>query len=87
MDKSKKPILDEFGSLLMGEVRDHAFWQLEHLLTGQAAAPSWKELFARYEKLKLNPEQAKIVKELLVLAVDLVRVSQISGRTATAPAA
>lgn len=69
MDRSKKPILDEFGKVLMSQVRDRACEDLQRIISGKAADKSGRELYERFRSL--SPEDAKFVQRFLVIALDL----------------
>lgn len=68
MDKSKRPILDEFGMALVTQVRDDACGFLQRLISGKMADNTSKELFKRFSNL--TPEDAALVERLLLSAVD-----------------
>ena len=68
MDRSKQPILDEFGKLLMAQVRDQTLAYLQRVLSGQTANPLSKDLSLKFKKLK--PDDAEFVRHLLLDAVD-----------------
>ena len=47
MDKADRPILDEFGRVLMEQVRDETVCDLERLVSGKMANKQLKELYRR----------------------------------------
>lgn len=68
MDNSNRPILDEFGQLLMEKVRDDALSHIQRLITGKLADIASKELNEQFEQL--DASQAKMMRYLLAKAVD-----------------
>ena len=68
MDKSKRPLLDEFGEALMTHVRDDALSFLQRLISGKMADATSQELYSQIETL--DPARADLVGRLLVSAVD-----------------
>jgi hypothetical protein len=68
MDKPKQPVLDEFGQLLMAQVRDQTLADLQRVVSGKMADESSRNLFDEFKKL--NPESCEFVKKLLVVTVD-----------------
>jgi hypothetical protein len=68
MDKSKRPLLDEFGEAVMTHVRDEALSFLQRVISGKMADANSKELYAHFQRL--DPAEAEFVGRLLVSAVD-----------------
>src|SRR4051794_27100591 len=70
MGKSRQRILDEFGQLLMSEVRDTVCEIIDNLVAGKGRGEIWKNLSKDLRKIKLKPEEVQVVKRLAVQAVD-----------------
>ena len=68
MEKSKRAVVDEFGKLMIQEVRDDSFEFPQRLVTGNMADQRSKEMFCELRKLKA--EDLKIVRKLIAQAVD-----------------
>lgn len=68
MDKSKRPILDEFGKTLMTHVRDDALSFLQRIISGKMADATSRELYSQFQNL--DAVEAELVGRLLVSAVD-----------------
>jgi hypothetical protein len=71
MDKSMKGILDEFGTLLMDEVRDTTCLELDKLTAGAMADEGSKAFYDEYRKIRLEPSEAACIRRLVQYAVTL----------------
>jgi hypothetical protein len=68
MDKSKRPILDEFGMALMTQVRDDAAAFLQRVISGRMADEGSKRQFKQFQTLR--PADREVLGQFLVLALD-----------------
>jgi hypothetical protein len=70
MDELNRKTLDQFGQLMMSEVRDPVCSVVDHLMTGEAPGGVWANMRGDFQKLKLSPERALVIAQLVVEAVD-----------------
>ncbi len=68
MDFEKRTVLDEFGRLLMAQVRDDACDYLQRVISGKMADKASKEVFGRFRRLTSNDPE--LIEILLLQAVD-----------------
>ena len=68
MEKTERAALDEFGKLMIREVRDDCFEFLQRLIAGKMADQRSKEMFRELQTLKVD--DIKIVRKLIAQAVD-----------------
>lgn len=68
MDRSKRPVLDEFGTMLMQDVRDDTCDFLIRLLGGRMRDKSSKELYREFQAV--GRHDYGIVSKILTAAVD-----------------
>lgn len=68
MSQSNRAVLDEFGQLFIGEVRDESFDFLQRLVAGKMADKRSKKL-AR-ELRQLSPDDMTVVKKIIAEAID-----------------
>jgi hypothetical protein len=75
MRASDRPILDEFGKLLIDHVRDKTLRELQGLVSGDIVERESQKMYRALESLNLDPEQFAVVARLLTAAVEATMVN------------
>jgi len=70
MNESDRPILDEFGKLLIDHVRDKTIDELKGLVSGKMESKQRKEMHRALESRELEPEQFDIIGRLRMNTVE-----------------
>jgi hypothetical protein len=87
MRASDRPILDEFGKLLIDHVRDKTLRELQGLVSGDIVERESQKMYRALESLNLDPEQFAVVARLLTAAVEATMVNfLLSSSTKTTSA-
>jgi hypothetical protein len=66
----EKEIVNQFGQLMMSEVRDYACGIAEGLVNGKGRSEPWVKLIEDLKKLKLKPEENEIIVRYAIEAID-----------------
>jgi hypothetical protein len=70
MNASDRPILDEFGKLLIEHVRDHSIHDVQRLVSGKLVGREQRAMHRALEGAALRADQFEVVGRLLANAIE-----------------